>query len=59
MKVRVLSEKVKKALDFLKENKTINDNVANELTKDFETNDYKEFYAVLSFTLQHSEIEIV
>ena len=58
MEIKVLSEKVRKSLEVLQQG-SVNDELVKELTKDFETNDLKEFYAIISFVLKFSKVEVV
>lgn len=58
MEIKVLSEKVRKSLEVLQQG-SVNDELVKELTKDFETNDLKEFYAIISFVLKFSQVEVV
>ena len=58
MEIKVLSEKVRKSLEMLQQG-SVNDELVKELTKDFETNDLKEFYAIISFVLKFSQVEVV
>ena len=58
MIVKVFSDKAKSLLDLFKNCNSINYEVVNEHLKDFKTDDLKEFYAVLSFALQHSEVNV-
>ena len=58
MEIKVLSEKVRKSLEVLQKG-SVNDELVKELTKDFETNDLKEFYAIISFVLKFSQVAVV
>lgn len=58
MEIKVLSEKARKSLEVLQQG-SVNDELVKELTKDFETNDLKEFYAIISFVLKFSQVEVV
>ena len=58
MEIKVLSEKVRKSLEVLQQG-SVNDELVKELTKDFETNDLKEFYAIISFVLKFSQVEVI
>ena len=58
MEIKVLSEKVRKSLEMLQQG-SVNDELVKELTKDFETNDLKEFYAIISFVLKFSQVEVI